>query len=491
MKIEVDLNLPKRIKSLIGGSTMKIVIVGCTHAGTAAASQILKNHPEAEVTVYERNDNISFLSCGIYLYLGGKVQRLEDMFYSSPEELTAAGAKVLTKHNVLKIDAATKTLQVANMKTGEVFDDHYDKLIMTTGSSVAVPPIFGIDESKVLLCKTYDQAKEIYKTAKDNQRIAIIGAGYIGTELSESYANTNHDVTLFQSHDQILNHYISKDMSDRAVKVLQDHGVDVKLNHKVTAFTSNDDGELVIETNQGDFVADLAIVGTGFVPTTELLRGQVKMDKHGAIIINDYVQTSDPDIYAAGDSCVVNFNPTGASAYTPLATNAVRQGALAGTNVFGNTHRYMGTQATSAMQLFNYTLGTTGLTYEIAKQSHVPVKRVVYEGTWRPKYMPSTDPLVIELTYNPENRKILGAQFWSPHEVAQSANTISVAIQNGNTIDDLAYVDMLFSPNFDDPFNYLNVVAQMAVAQEAEAGHDQPRITAIGGWAKANHEDQD
>lgn len=359
--------------------------------------------------------------------------------------------------------------------------------IMTTGSSVAVPPIFGIDESKVLLCKTYEQAQEIYKTAKDNKRIAIVGAGYIGTELSESYANTNHEVTLFQSHDQILNHYISKDMSDQAVDLLKQHGVKVLLNHRVTAFTGNDKGELVIETAQGDFVADLAIVGTGFIPTTELLRGQVDMDKHGAIIINDYVQTSNPDIYAAGDSCVVNFNPTGRSAYTPLATNAVRQGALAGVNIFGNIQPYMGTQATSAMQLFNYTLATTGLTYEVAKMSNMPVKRVVFDGTWRPSYMPSTDPLRIELTYNPENRQILGAQFWSPHEVAQSANTVSVAIQNGNTIDDLAFVDMLFSPNFDDPFNYLNLVAQMAVDQEAKAGNAQGRITAIGDWAKLNN----
>lgn len=109
---------------------MKIVIVGCTHAGTAAANQILKNHPESEVTIYERNDNISFLSCGIYLYLGGKVNKLEDMFYASPEELEAAGAKVKTKHNVLKIDAAAKTMQVADMETGQVFDDHYDNWVI-------------------------------------------------------------------------------------------------------------------------------------------------------------------------------------------------------------------------------------------------------------------------------------------------------------------------------------------------------------------------
>lgn len=251
------------------------------------------------------------------------------------------------------------------------------------------------------------------------------------------------------------------------------------MNRRVTSFTGNDNGELVIETTDGDFTADLAIVCTGFVPNTELLRGQVKMDKHGAIIINEFVQTSNPDIYACGDASVVNFNPTGKPAYTPLATNAVRQGMLAGINVFGNIQRYMGTQATSAMNIFGYTLASTGLTLEHAKKEGFPeAEMVTFEGTWQPEYMPSTDKLSINLVYDPKTRLILGAQLYSKHEVAQSANALSIAIQNRNTIDDLSFVDMLFQPNFDDPFNYLNLVAQMAVEKETKRGNNYPRLTA-------------
>lgn len=141
------------------------------------------------------------------------------------------------------------------------------------------------------------------------------------------------------------------------------------------------------------------------------------------------------------------------------------------------------------MQLFDHTLATTGLTLAMAKLNHIPAERVTYEGNWRPAYMPSTAKLTIELIYNPENRKILGAQFLSAHEVAQSANALSIAIQNGNTIDDLAFVDMLFSPNFDEPFNYLNLVAQQAIEQERQAGRNHPRITAYGDWAKQNDKD--
>ena len=145
---------------------MKVVVIGCTHAGTAAVEQILAEHPGTKVTVYERDDNISFLSCGIALYLGHKVKHLEDMFYADPKDLEKLGAKVYMKHDVLKIDSKNKTIMCEDMKTHQIINDTYDKLIMTTGSTVAVPPIMGISDTRILMCKSYAQAEAIYETAK-------------------------------------------------------------------------------------------------------------------------------------------------------------------------------------------------------------------------------------------------------------------------------------------------------------------------------------
>lgn len=443
---------------------MKVIIIGSTHAGTTAASQILQDHPETDVTVYERHNNVSFLSCGISLYLGGQVKRLEDMFFSDPDDLRQLGAKLRLRHDVLKVDAKNKTITCENLETNEIFTDTYDKLIMATGSYVVVPPLFGIDNSRVLLCKDYAQAKAIYETAKNHKHVTIVGGGYVGVELAESYAETDHDVTLIQSHDQLLNNYVDKNMSDKVTKLLKEHGVHVYLNERVSAFSGDD--QVVVETNKGKHTTDLAIVSTGFVANTDLLRGQVAMDRHGGIIINDYTQTSDPDIYAAGDACVMHYNPTGKTAYIPLATNAVRQGVLAGRNIFGNVQKYMGTQATSAMAIFGRTLASSGLPLNRALAAGFDAASVTFHDNYRPAYMPSTAMLTIDLVYDRKTRRILGAQLFSKHEVAQSANTISVCIQNKNTIDDLAFVDMLFQPNYDQPFNYLNMVAQMAVAQE-------------------------
>ncbi|MFD0898070.1 FAD-dependent oxidoreductase [Loigolactobacillus binensis] len=453
---------------------MKVIVVGCTHAGTVAVTQILQEHPDTEVTVYERHDNVSFLSCGISLYLNGQVKHLEDMFYSSPEELSELGATVRLQHDVLKIDAATKTLTCTDLKTNEIFKDTYDKLIMATGSYVVVPPLIGIDNSRVLLCKDYAQAQEIYRTAQNHKHVAIVGGGYVGVELAESYADTDHEVTLIQGRDQLLNNYVDPALAHKVTNMLVDHGVHVYLNERAQAFSG--DEQVIIKTNKGERQADLAIVCTGFVANTDLLRGQVDMDRRGAIIINDYMQTSDPAIYAAGDACVVHFNPTDHPAYIPLASNAVRQGILAGTNIFGHTQKYMGTQATSAMAIFGHTLASTGLTLHAALEAGFAAAAVTFRENYRPDYMPSTAMLTIVLVYDRSNRRILGAQFFSKHEVAQSANTLSVCIQNKNTIDDLAYVDMLFQPNYDQPFNYLNLVAQLAVAQENGLVHKQNSV---------------
>ncbi|MCT2908504.1 NADH oxidase [Schleiferilactobacillus harbinensis] len=449
---------------------MKVIIVGYTHAGVAAVRQIFQEYPDTEVTIYERDNNVSFLSCGIPLYLSGQVKRLEDMFYATPADLAALGAKVCIRHDVVKIDTAKKDLTIENLETHEIFHDTYDKLIMTTGSYVVVPPLMGIDHERVLLCKDYWQAQAIHDTAAQHRRIAVVGGGYVGVELTEAYAQTDHDVTLIQGHDQILNNYIDQEISGEITDLLTDHGVQIHLNERVQAFRADEKtGGLLIDTGDHAYAADLAIVCTGFMANTDLLRGQVTMDRHGAIITNDYQQNSDPDIYAARDACTVRCNPTGKPAYIPLATNAVRQGMIAARNLYGHKQKFLGTQGSTAMMLFGNTLATTGITLTNARKSGIDAAGVLYHANYRPDFMHPNTPVTIKLVYDRQDRRVLGAQLWSLHEVTQSANAISIAIQNRNTIDDLAYVDMLFQPHFDQPFNYLNQAAQMAVAQETAA----------------------
>ncbi|MFB9769007.1 FAD-dependent oxidoreductase [Lactiplantibacillus modestisalitolerans] len=447
---------------------MKVIVIGCTHAGTAAVKQILATNPETEITVYERNDNVSFLSCGIALYLGGQVADPQGLFYSSPADLAKLGATVKMQHDVTDIDTTGHLVTVTDLKTGEATTDHYDKLVMTTGSWPVIPPIDGIDNPNVYLCKNWGHAQKLWTDAKDAKRIIVIGGGYIGTELVEAYQQQGKEVTLIDGLPRILNKYLDADFTDRIEADFEAHGIKLALNQMVQGFGGDGD-EVTVTTDKGSYTADMAILCVGFRPNTGLLKGKVDMNKNGSIKTNDYMQTSDPDIYGAGDSVAVHYNPTHSDAYIPLATNAVRQGTLVGLNIFKPTRKYMGTQATSGLMLFGNTIVSSGMTVEHAKAENVPAEAVLFEDNYRPEFMPTTEPVLMKLVYNPENRQILGAQFMSKHDVSQSANAISIMIQNQNTIDDLGFVDMFFQPTYDRPFNYLNLLGQAAIAHADKA----------------------
>jgi len=445
---------------------MKIAIIGCTHAGIAAVNQILKYYPGTEITVYERHSDISYLSCGTYLHIGNTVENLDDVHYADPHDFVKKGVKMQMQFEVIRIDADKHTILAQDLRTKKLVDDHYDKLIMATGSITKIPAISGIENSKVMLCKTCDEAHKLFVAAQNAPHIAIVGGGYAGVELAEGYIKSGHQVTLFQHNKQLLDEYTDPVIAKQIKELLEKNGVEVFTDTHVTQFSDLPNEKVKIITDKGDYEADMITICPGVIPQSDLLKGQVKLAKNGAVITDPYMGTSDPDIFAAGDTTEVNFNPTLSQIYVPLASHAIRQGTLAGINVLDKRLKTIGTQATTGMLLFGQTVACTGMTLAKAKEAHFEAKTALYKGNYRPDFMPTTEEITIELVYDKNSRKVLGGQLVSSHEVAQSANTLSVVIQNGNTIDELAFIDMLFSPNFDEPFNYLNLVAQVAVDQE-------------------------
>lgn len=445
---------------------MKVIVIGCTHAGTAAVKTILNDHPEAEVVVYERNDNISFLSCGIALYVGGVVEDPQGLFYSSPQELAALGADVHMEHDVTDVNIQEKRVTVKDLQTGEVTENSYDKLVITTGSWPILPPFEGYNLDNVLLCKNYNQAKEIFKRKGDAQKVAVIGGGYIGIELVEAFALEGKEVTLIDGLDRVLNKYLDVEFTDVLQEELRQRNVTVRLNEMVSAFEGEDGRVTKVVTDKGEYEADMVIVCVGFRPNTDLVKDQLDTMPNGALIVDDYMKTSHPDVFAAGDSAAVNYNPNDGHAYIPLATNAVRMGALVGKNIDGDNVKYRGTQATSGLHLFGWNIGSTGVTDNSAPLFGLETRSVYVVDNYRPEFMPTNEKLYMKLVYEVGTKRIVGGQVMSKYDCTASANTLSLAIQNKMTIDDLAYVDFFFQPVFDRPWNYLNILAQAAVEQE-------------------------
>ncbi|MBV7273603.1 FAD-dependent oxidoreductase [Clostridium sp. PL3] len=441
---------------------MKIVVIGCTHAGTAAIVNCAKLYPDAQITVYERNDTISFLSCGIALYVGGVVKDPKGLFYSSPEKLAELGVTTKMSHDVISVDIDKKKLEVHNLKTSEDFEDTFDKLIVTTGSWPILPKIDGSNLENILISKNYYHSNAIIEKSQKANNIVVIGAGYIGVELVEAFQMNGKNVTLIDSQDRILSKYLDKEFTDKAEKALAEHSIKLALGETVTRFEGVDEKVSKVVTNKGEYEADLVILSIGFKPSTELFKGQLEMLGNGAIIVDEYMQTSKEDVYAAGDSCSVMYNPIGKQEYIPLATNAVRMGTLVARNLVKPTIEYMGTQGTSGIKIYDYNIASTGLTESSAKTYKIDIKTVMVEDNYRPEFMPTYDLAQLKVVYEKKSKRILGAQIISKADLTQSINTMSVCIQSRMTIDELAFVDFFFQPHYNKPWNLLNLAGLSA-----------------------------
>lgn len=442
---------------------MKIVVVGCTHAGTAAVVNLKELYPDSQITIYEKNDNISFLSCGIALSVSDVVTEPEKLFYSSPENLASQGIITNMKHEVLDIDFNNKKLSVKNLVTGETAEDNYDKLVLTLGSWPIVPKFEGGNLENIVLCKNYDHAKTIIEKSKNAKNVVVIGAGYIGVELAEAFEMKSKNVTLIDAEDRIMAKYLDKDFTDIAEAEFTKRGVNLVLGQKVQKFEGDNKVSKVI-TDKGEFEADLVVLCIGFAPNTNLVKGKLDTLPNGAIIIDEYMRTSEKDVFAAGDCCVVRFNPAKENRYIPLATNAVRMGTLVAKNLVNPTLKYMGTQGTSGIKIYDLCIASTGLTEEVAKNTtNLNVSSVTATDNYRPEFMPSFEEATVKLVYDKDTRKVVGGQIISKMDLTQFMNTLSVVIQNEMTIEELAMTDFFFQPHFNKPWSLLNIAALKAL----------------------------
>ncbi|RII35912.1 NADH oxidase [Clostridium chromiireducens] len=443
---------------------MKVIVIGCTHAGTAAIVNLRELHPDSEVVVYERNDNISFLSCGIALSIGGIVTETEKLFYNSPQNLSSMGVVTKMKHDVLDIDFDNKKIKVKNLDNDEILEDNYDKLVLTLGSWPIIPKFEGGDLENILLCKNYNHAKEIEARRNNAKNVIVIGGGYIGVELAEAFKMKDKNVTLIDAEDRIMSKYLDKEFTDIAEKEFKDHGINLVLGEKVKLFKGENNKVSHVVTENKEYEADLVILCIGFAPSTSLIKGKLETLENGAIMIDEYMRTSREDVFAAGDCCVVKFNPGNDTRYIPLATNAVRMGTLIAHNITGTKLKYMGTQGTSGIKIYEKCIASTGLTEDVARATtSFNVGAVSVMDSYRPEFMPTYEEALLKLVYDKDSRRILGGQIISKLDLTQFMNTLSVVIQNKMTVEELAMTDFFFQPHFNKPWSLLNIAALQAL----------------------------
>lgn len=448
---------------------MKVIVVGINHAGTSAIRTLLTQNPNVQVNAYDRNDNISFLGCGIALTVSGVVQNINDLFYSNPEQLTKMGANIFMSHDVISVNPENKTITVKNLNTNEVFDDKYDKLILAAGSWPICTPGIELDFQdkycggikNLVTCKTFQHAQEIIERMKDPSitSVAIIGSGYIGIELAEAAVIRNKKVTLIDMLPRPVGNYYDPEFTEELDISMSKHGVNVLMNTKVTEYIIDKKDRSIkgINTSNGKVDADLVILAIGFKPNTHLLPNADKV-KNGAYIVNKYTETNIPDVYAIGGNCALFNAATGQYQNIDLATNAVKTGIVAASHINGiKSVSIENIVGTNAISVFGVNLASTGVSEETAKRLNMDVASSYFEDNDRPEFMNTFNKVKIKLVYDKKTLRLVGAQVGSSKYAnhTEIIYYLALAIQKNMTIFELAFADVYFLPHFNKPFNFV------------------------------------
>ncbi|WP_034551962.1 FAD-dependent oxidoreductase [Carnobacterium funditum] len=443
---------------------MKVIVVGSSHAGYEAVQTLLKELPEGEIHLYEKGSTVSFLSCGIQSYLEEVSNSLDELHYANETSYTEQGVHVHTNSEVTNIDPKSKTITVKTTE-GES-KTTYDKLILTPGAKPFQLPVDGTDLENVFYLRGRDWADQVKKRMASAKKAVVIGAGYIGIEVMEAFVKAGIETTIIDTLDRVLPTYLDKEFTDVLDKDLKERKVNVQTGEMVKEIMGKNGVVTKVVTDKGEYEVDTVMIAAGIRPATEWLKEIVELDSSGMIEVDEYMQTSEADIFAAGDATTIPFNPTHSRVHIALASNARRQGIVAAKNIVKPTMKMMGVQGTSGLSLFDYHFASTGVKAINADQCEKEVVSSYVEEKIRPDFMHNEDNIVMmKIYYEKDAHIIKGAQLMSKKDVTASINTMAVVVEAEWTLEHLARADFFFQPEYNRPWNYLNVLAMEALGE--------------------------
>ena len=451
----------------------KVIIVGASHGGHQSILELLSRYGEdVDITLFEAGDYVSFMSCGMELYLEDQVTDVNDVRNFRPENFPQSNVHILNNHQVTAINADKKTVSVVRSSDDQIKDYAYDKLILSSGVTPNSLPVPGTDLDNVYLMRGYNWATKIKAKLTDPsvKKVAVIGAGYIGIEAAEAFCKAGKEVTLLDVIDRPLGTYLDKEMTDILEAHLKEKGINVVTGAKINAFTG--EGQVAtIQTEKTEIATDLVIQAAGVKANTEWLKGVVDLDERGWIITDEYLQTNVPDVYAVGDATLAYSVPARTKMPIALATVARREARYVVQHLFEKVPNkpFGGVVGSSALSVFDYHFAASGLNSFTASKAGVTIRSSYYEDTLRPKYVPEkfgNTKVSIQLFFDPITHQILGGAVLSTYDITAQGNVLALAIQQKLTIEDLAEADFFFQPGFDRQWSMLNLAAQQALGEE-------------------------
>ena len=429
---------------------MRLVIVGGVAAGTKAASRARRLDPEMEITVYQEEPEPSISECGLPYFLSGIVDGRDNLIARTPEKFAEQNVNVLVRHRVERIDTSGKKLSVLDLETGRAFEDTYDRLVVATGARAVLPPIPGADLEGIFHIRFLTDADRIRSYIEEHSptNAAIVGGGYIGLEVAENLCRLGMEVFLIEGRDRVALSY-GPEVSEKVEAELGAHGVGVYTGKEVDGFTG--EGRVRgVKFGEEELAAELVIVGIGIEPNVDLAaEAGIELGSTGAILVDERMRTSIPDVWAAGD-CVQTTNlADGSPAWVPLGDTANQMGRVAGTNAATGeeTLEFPGTLGTGIFKVFDLGVGKTGLSEEAAADAGFEVVSAGLSAKDRAGYYPGAQEVFLKLIADRATGRLLGAEA-AGSGTDKLIDVCATAIWGGLSYPDLVNIDLAYSPPY-------------------------------------------
>lgn len=444
---------------------MKVVIIGGVAGGATAAARIRRLDETAQIVVFEKSGFISYANCGLPYYIGGTINNKAALTLQTPESFYSRfRVDMRVHHEVTAINADNKTVTVTNLRTGEKFEESYDKLLISTGAKPTTPPFEGINRNNIFTLRTVEDTLKIKDYINTNKpRTAVVaGGGFIGLETAENLRELGIDVTIVQGHSQLMTPF-DFDIVPFIHAKLRQHGINLVLNHMVDGFEEKD-GKTFVKLKNVDTIsttnaisADMVILSIGVTPDTGLAKNAgISLGMKGSIVVNERMETSLPDIYAVGDAVQIQNFITSDDTLISLAGPANKQGRIAADNICGGNSHYTGGQGSSIIKVFDLTAAATGINEHTANEAGISFDKVILSPMSHAGYYPGGKMMTLKVLFEKETYRILGAQIVGYDGVDKRIDVLATAIRAGMKAYDLAELDLAYAPPYSsakDPVN--------------------------------------
>ncbi|MDD2210234.1 MAG: FAD-dependent oxidoreductase [Candidatus Cloacimonetes bacterium] len=447
----------------------KYLIVGGVAGGATTAARLRRLDEQADIIMFERGKYISYANCGLPYYIGGVISERDRLFVQTPQSFNARlNVDVRTEQEVVSIDRKAKTVTVQR-KDGSEYSEGYDKLVLSPGAEPLRPPIPGIQDEVIFTLRNVPDTDKIkdYIDKHDVRHAVIVGAGFIGLEMAENLHDKGIRVTIVEMAEQVMTP-LDYEMAAAVHQHLKTKNVEFYLKDAVNSFVREKSGLQVRLKSGRSLPTDLVILSIGVRPDSKLAEDAgLELGHNKGIRINEYLQTSDPDIYALGDAIVFPNPITGEESHTYLAGPANKQGRMVADNIVnGNVRKYQGSISTAIAKVFDLTVGATGVSEKVLKKSNIPYVSSIIHASSHAGYYPDALPLTIKIVFNPENGKLLGGQIVGFDGVDKRTDMLAHILKHGETIYDMQEIEHAYAPPFSsakDPVNMAGLVAENIV----------------------------